>query len=129
QQAQDLMQEAQNVEQQAQTAPPEEQHQLLGQAQTLEQQALQQQQRAEALAQALAATLEQIEDQARRAVRAGLKNAGQEIAETNNAVALFSQFGLGAGPGTHLHNMKQKFDLAKRVRNNQKLKLIAELAG
>jgi uncharacterized protein with von Willebrand factor type A (vWA) domain len=130
QQAQQCMQEAQTLEQQAQTAEAEEeQHQLLGQAQQRQQQATQKQQHAEALAQALQARIEQIEDQARRAARAGLKTAGQEIAETNNAIAIFSQYGDGAGPGTQLHNMKQKFELAKRVRNNGKLKLIAELAG
>ena len=129
QQAQQFMQEAQTFEQQAQTADAEEQHQLLGQTQQRQKQAAQKQQQAHDLAQALQARIEQIEDQARRAARAGLKTAGAEIAETNNAIAVFSQYGDGAGPGTQLHNMKQKFALAKRVRTNSKLKLIAELAG
>lgn len=129
-QAESFFAQAHDLSQQAQaTQDTVEQQRLQSQASQQEEQAQTMQQQAEMLAHTLQERIEVIEDQARRAARAGLKAAGEEIAESQTAISLFSSFGIEAGPGMQTRNLKQKFDLARRIRNNRKLKQIAELAG
>jgi uncharacterized protein with von Willebrand factor type A (vWA) domain len=63
----------------------------------------------------------------RRAARGAAVKAGEEVAEMNEGLA---PFGIGTGEGDASKvSASERIELAKRLRNSNKLKEIAELAG
>ena len=78
----------------------------------------------------LAEQTEQIEDATRRAARAGMRAAAEQIDEANAAI---KTFGGGYGPGTGLENgtltTKEKIALAREVGRSRRLKQVAALCG
>lgn len=84
----------------------------------------------EQTAEELAAQTEQIEDATRRAARAGMRAAAEQIEE---ATAAIKTFGGGYGPGRGLENgalsTREKIALAGEVGRSRRLKQVAALCG
>ncbi|HEX9440487.1 MAG TPA: hypothetical protein VF909_12440, partial [Roseiflexaceae bacterium] len=81
-------------------------------------------------AEAIAAQAEPIEDTTRRAARAGMRAAAEQI---EAATAAIKTFGGGYGPGMGLENgaltTKEKIALASQVGRSRRLKQVAALCG
>ncbi len=131
--AEQLFNQAEALEELALAAAEEVAQQLLEKAREARAKAKREEQKARRAAEGLEQDQEERSQAVRQAARQGLKEAIEEAEGLNQALKSFGggyDAGVGAGSGPiGAMNLKEKIDLAQRVRQNPKLLMVAQLCG
>ena len=125
--AQQLFQQAEALEEYAEQSDAAQE--VAAEAQDKRTQAEAAQAQAQVTYEQLLSEMEKIEDAARRAARQGLRAAGDEMKEFNDAMEAYGGYSHEQGQREPRMSATQKLELAKKIKGNKKLARIAELAG